>query len=201
MDTKPFKDIVVAAGDEERSARWYVQAVQQYARGVNSFQEVVRSDLGEAARTLDVGKMYMFSYDPKWKETLPYYDTVPLVIITEPTATGFSGINLHYLAPMLRANLLDKLLPADGGTIDNKSTLRSAWSFVKNFSRFPEVRGSVKKYLSQNITGRMIEVDPQHWKSAIFLPVQKFVGANERYVYKQTMDKPTRKRRMTVSVK
>ena len=47
----------------------------------------------------------------------------------------------------------------------------------------------------------MIEVDPQHWKSAIFLPVQKFVGANERYVYKQTMDKPTRQRRMTVSVK
>ena len=83
--------------------------------------------------------------------------------------------------------------------ITDKSLLKSAWSFVSNFSRFPEVRGSVKKYLAVNITGKMIEVDPQNWQAAIFLPVQNFVGASERQVYRETMEKPQRTRRMSIS--
>ena len=196
----PFADIRQAAGDNmDRSVQWYVRAVRDYARGVNTFQEARSTDLGKKARQLEVGKMYMFSYDPKWKADLPYYDTVPLVVITEPMPQGFSGINLHYLAPTFRANLLDKIYPVDKQNITDKSTLRSTWASVRNFSRFPEVRGSVKKYLTANITGEMIEVHPTNWKSAIFLPVQKFVGATERTVYKDTMEKPERKRRMSVS--
>lgn len=195
----PFADIVRAARDEQmdRSVQWYQRAIRTYARGVNTFQEAMQTDLGKEAKQLDVGKMYMFTYDPKWKADLPYYDTVPLVIITEPFPGGFSGINLHYLAPQIRANLLDKLMPVT--EINDKSLLRSAWSFVKNFSRFPEVRGSVKKYLSVNITGKMIEVDPINWEPAIFLPVQNFVGASERQVYRETMEKPERQRRMSIS--
>ena len=195
----PFADIVRAARNEQmdRSVQWYQRAIRTYARGVNTFQEAVQTDLGKEARQLEVGKMYMFTYDPKWKADLPYYDTVPLVIVTEPFPGVFSGINLHYLAPQLRANLLDKLLPVTD--INDKSLLKSAWSFVKNFSRFPEVRGSVKKYLAVNITGQLIEVDPQNWQAAIFLPVQNFVGASDREVYRETMEKPQRTRRMSIS--
>ncbi len=195
----PFADIVRAARNEQmdRSVQWYQRAIRTYARGVNTFQEAVQTDLGKEARQLEVGKMYMFTYDPKWKADLPYYDTVPLVIVTEPFPGGFSGINLHYLAPQLRANLLDKLLPVMD--INDKSLLKSAWSFVKNFSRFPEVRGSVKKYLAVNITGQLIEVNPQNWQAAIFLPVQNFVGASDREVYRETMEKPQRTRRMSIS--
>ena len=101
----PFKDIVQAAGNNmDRSVQWYQRAVREYARGVNTFQEASQTDLGKEARTLTVGKMYMFSYDPKTKADLPYYDTVPLVIITEPMPNGFSGINLHYLAYIFNIN-------------------------------------------------------------------------------------------------
>ena len=31
-----------------------------------------------------IGSMYMFFYDPKHKETLPYYDTFPLVVVVGP---------------------------------------------------------------------------------------------------------------------
>ena len=31
-----------------------------------------------------MGKMYMFFYDPKLRETLPYYDAFPLVIVVRP---------------------------------------------------------------------------------------------------------------------
>lgn len=194
----PLKDILNAAEGKDRSVQWYVDAVQQYARGLNSFQEAKQSDLGKVARQLTVGKMYMFSYDPKGKADLPYYDTCPLVIIAEPLATGFSGINLHYLHPAARAELLDKItmrrMPWDQDMDQSEATMRANWSFIKNFSRFPEVRGSVKKYLTQMITGQMIEVDYRHWKSALFLPVQNFVGASANEVYKETMATKPRKK-------
>jgi hypothetical protein len=46
----------------------------------------------------------------------------------------------------------------------------------------------------------MIEVDPKNWKAAIFLPVQNFVGASDRTVYRTTMEKPERKRRGSINV-
>ena len=130
----PFADIVRAARDEQmdRSVLWYQRAIRTYARGVNTFQEAQQTDLGKEARQLEVGKMYMFTYDPKWKADLPYYDTVPLVIITEPFPGGFSGINLHYLPPMVRARLLDKLLPS--GEIQSDTELKSAWNSIRTVS-------------------------------------------------------------------
>ena len=56
-----------------------------------------------------IGEMYMFSYDPKYKDVLPYYDMYPLVIPIEMYADGFLGLNLHYLPPLARARLLDSL--------------------------------------------------------------------------------------------
>ena len=196
MDQKPFNNILAATNGQDQSARWYQNAVREYASGINTFQEVQSSDLGKVATQLEVGKMYMFAYDPMTKETLPYWDNLPLVVICDPLPTGFSGINLHYLSPLIRANLLDKLMPSDGQNIDKDSTLRANWTFVRNFSRFPEVRKSTKRYLSQQIRGQMLEVNPKHWKSAVFLPVQQFQGASATTIYRDTMTKPERKRRM-----
>ena len=41
----------------------------------------------------------------------------------------------------------------------------------------------------------MIEINPRHWKSAVFLPVQQFQGASASKVYRDTMTKPERRRR------
>ena len=174
MDTKPFNDIQARVGDTEKSVQWYQRAVRDYAQGINTFQEAEGSDLGKVSR-------------------LPYYDSLPLVVICDPLPTGFSGINLHYLSPLLRANLIDRLMP-QAGDITDKSVMRSNWSFVKNFSRFPEVRKSVKRYLTTQITGKMLEINPIHWKKAVFLPLQQFTGASAQTVYRNTMMKPERNR-------
>ena len=58
----------------------------------------------------------MYFYDPKHKETLPYYDRFPLIIMVGPAPRGFIGLNLHYLPLATRAKFLDALL----GTINNE---------------------------------------------------------------------------------
>ena len=189
-----FDNIRAQAGDVERSANWYMKTVRNVASGMNTPSEVFGSDLGSYAQTLEIGQMYAFKYDPKHKETLPYYDTFPLVVISEPLPTGFSGINVHYIPPLVRARLLGKLMEASDLDIDIKSKLRSQWGFIRNFSRFPEVRGAVKKYLTSQVSGRMYKVNPVHWKSAIFLDTQQFVGAQAADIYRINAKRPDRKR-------
>ena len=53
-----------------------------------------------------IGSMYMYFYDPKHRETLPYYDVFPLTIMVEPVRGGFYGLNLHYLPLALRAAIM-----------------------------------------------------------------------------------------------
>jgi mRNA-degrading endonuclease RelE of RelBE toxin-antitoxin system len=55
------------------------------------------------------GDMVMYTYNPKHKQTLPYYDTFPLSIIVGKVKGGFTALNLHYLPPKVRAIFLDKL--------------------------------------------------------------------------------------------
>ena len=93
--------------------------------------------------------------------------------------------------------MLDKLLPA--GDIEPNTELKSAWNSIRNFTRFPELRNSVKKYLSAQ-SGRMYEIKPGNWKSAIFLPVQQFRGGvGPQEIYRESTERPERKRRQTIS--
>ena len=73
------------------------------------------------------GRMYMYFYDPKYKETLPYYDRFPLIILVDKVEGGFTGLNLHYLPPNLRAKFFDKLL----GFTNNKHAQVSPYDIEK----------------------------------------------------------------------
>ena len=78
-------------------------------RGINRDELMKEEPLQRGARRI-IGSMQMFYYDPKYKETLPYYDRFPLSIIVKPAKGGFLGLNLHYLPPILRAQFLDALM-------------------------------------------------------------------------------------------
>ena len=57
-----------------------------------------------------LGRMYFYFYDPKTKDTMPYYDRFPMVLVLEKYPDGFLGLNLHYLPIKYRIAFLDKLL-------------------------------------------------------------------------------------------
>ena len=69
-------------------------------------EKILNRQGDDEARAL-IGKMYFFSYNPKWKDKLPWYDTFPLVFPIERYPVGFLGLNFHYLAPKDRAILMD----------------------------------------------------------------------------------------------
>ena len=56
---------------------------QAMGRNINRTKLMKEEPLERRSRTV-MGRMYMFFYDPKLRETLPYYDAFPLVIVVRP---------------------------------------------------------------------------------------------------------------------
>ena len=66
-------------------------------------------DGGTMTNQLIPGRLYLYQYNPKMAEQLPYWDRFPLTFITDIEGQYFYGLNMHYLPPMRRAILMDNL--------------------------------------------------------------------------------------------
>jgi hypothetical protein len=130
-----------------------------------------------------VGNMYMYFYDPKHKDTLPYYDVFPLVIVIGPAKGGFLGLNLHYLPPILRAKFLDALMEIQGKNLTKNSKFRLTYAFVKKTSKLKYYKPCLKHYLNEHVQSKFALVPPAEWEIATFLPTADFRKRNRQKVY------------------
>ena len=189
--SNPFQQIRANSNDQKKSFDWYMKQVAVVAKGINSFQSAVSkdSDIGKFVNKVDFGQMYLFAYNPKHRDTLPYYDRFPLCLPIEPAVGGFVGMNLHYLSYGLRAQLLGKLIEtANDKTLSPDSKMLYNWDILKNASRFPEVKACTKRYLSNQMQSRFLKVNPQDWKAAIFLPIDDFQKASAAKVHRDSRE-------------
>ena len=104
-----------------------------------------------------VGRLNMFVYDPKYKQTLPYYDTFPLVLPLEPIKGGFAGINFHYLSPNQRFTLLTQLqrFAVQGNKVNETNRFDVSYNRIK---KLPLAKGCIKKYLYILRVSKKLEV-------------------------------------------
>jgi hypothetical protein len=149
--------------------------------------KVMREEKAQLVPRLNVrsiGKMYMFFYDPKHKETLPYYDRFPLIFPFKMLNDGFYGLNMHYIHPMLRARLMDAFLQITNNTaFDDTTKIKMSYQLLNSSSRFKYFKPCVKRYLTSHVTSRFLYVDPTKWTMALFLPTEKFAKANKVDVF------------------
>ena len=131
-----------------------------------------------------LGKMYFYSYNPKWKDKLPWYDTFPLVFPIEEYNNGFLGLNFHYLAPKDRAILLDQLkVFANNKKYDETTKLRLTYNMLKGFSKIKRAKPTVHRYLSSKVNSKFVLVNADEWEVALFLPVERFKKATKKEVW------------------
>jgi len=131
-----------------------------------------------------LGKMYFYSYDPKWKNDLPWYDTFPLVFPIEKYKNGFLGLNFHYLAPKDRAILMDQLKGfVNNKKFDETTKLKLTYDMLKGFTKIKRARPTVHRYLSSKIKSKFVLVEADEWEVALFLPVERFRKASKKQVW------------------
>lgn len=198
MVAKVFDDIL-SAGVTSGRVPAQTQAARDWYRGkakevsssaVRPGEKLVRQfdrDRYKSPRSLRIGNMYMFVYDPKNKETLPYYDRFPLIIAIGPAKGGFLGINFHYLPPKLRAKLMDALYDtATNDRFDETTRLRINYGILSAATKFKEFKPCIKHYLGDHVRTRMVYIQPSEWDIALFLPTASFKGANKTKVWAES---------------
>jgi hypothetical protein len=171
---------------------WYRnQASQLASRNVNKNR--MMNDKQNAVNSIsasDIGKMYMFFYDPKGKATLPYYDIFPMIFPIGFQEGGFLGINLHYLPPYLRAKLMDALYStANNNKYDNTTKLKISYDMLNSAAKFGAFSPCVKKYLWDHVQSKFLYVEPSNWDTALMLPLERFQKATKTKVFNDSIAK------------
>ncbi len=131
-----------------------------------------------------LGKMYFYSYNPKWKDKLPWYDTFPLVFPIERYPDGFLGLNFHYLNPKDRAVLMDQLKTfANNKKYDETTKLKLTYNMLKGFTKIKRAKPTVHRYLNSKVNSKFVLVNADEWEVALFLPVERFKKASKKQVW------------------
>mgnify|MGYP001166751100 FL=1 len=166
----------------QQSREWFRKRIQRLTR-VNR-EQLMREDEITRKATHSYGSMFMYFYDPKTKDKLPYYDTFPLVIPVEPAEGGFRGINLHYLPPILRAKFLDALLDATNNKkYDETTKFRLTYNILNGARKMRYFKPCFKHYLLNHVKSRFAEVPAPEWEIATFLPTAQWKKAAAGKVY------------------
>lgn len=171
----------------EESRKWFRQKAQQLRRvnrrALMSAEEVKLVNRQQPM----IGSMNMFFYDPKTKDTLPYYDRFPLVIIVGPAPKGFYGLNLHYLPPILRAKLLDALMDMTKNKKYNESTrFNITYKMLTATAKLRLFKPCFKHYLTQHVKSRLARVNSTEWEIATFLPMAEWEKGTAASVYRDS---------------
>lgn len=133
------------------------------------------------------GSMYLFKYDAKYKDVLPYWDAMPLIFPLKPAEGGFYGLNVHYLQPQLRAKLMDGLYNTTNNTRYDESTkINVSASFLDAASKVDYIKPCLKRYLSSHVYGGFTYIHPSEWDIALFLPLADWQNATWHTVYKNS---------------
>jgi len=173
-----FDTIKQKAGDTDKSATWYRTQVNKIASGTTAGQ-LFRQ--GKLTGRPSVGRLNLFGYNPKLRKTLPYYDIFPLVLPLEPITGGFMGMNFHYLPPLLRFRLLERMqATATDQRFDSKTKFEVSYDDVKNIKI---VKPTIKKYLYSYVQTGFLRINADEAAVAIYLPVQRFKKASDAQVY------------------
>jgi hypothetical protein len=186
-----FKQNVENTAMQQSAAEWFRQQSETLRKPVRLPERILNEttkDLKDRLTNgLVVGRMYLFLYDAKTKNELPYYDRLPLIFPFRKVPNGFYGINLHYLPPILRARLMDSLITlANNKKYDDTTKLRLSYSLLNRVASSKLFLPCVKHYLNNHTRSRFLWVPASQWNSVIFLPLERFVGARREKVWRDS---------------
>ena len=184
-------DLSLTQGSRKLEARKWLRDSALAINNIDAQRFTNRADKSRLVNRIDhdhIGQMFMFWYDAKLKEELPFWDRLPLIYPIEIYKDGFLGINLHYLSPMFRARLMDALYSTISDQKYNKNThLRIRYQILKGATRFRYFKPCIKRYLHSHVQSRFIRIEPTEWDMALMLPTERFQKKRKQVVWNDSV--------------
>ena len=173
----PFRKVLEDAAEKGKNTgslagrRWLQRQIKQLVKKPNQIMRLK----DRMTTRVEVGKMYLFRYNPKTASKLLYYDRYPLVFPIKRGRGGFIGLNLHYLSPKMRMMFLAKLMSnIDINNIDDNDEINVSYSKLKNSARLKAFRPCIKLYLKGRVETPFLKINAKEWEMATILPLDRF---------------------------
>lgn len=156
------------------SRKWFRDNLRRNFGGVRSTRLLADATFHATPK---IGGLYLFNYDPKYKDQLPVYDVFPLVFPFALTddKKGFYGLNMHYLKPKLRMAVFVELLKLKNTSGYRKSTkLALNYRKLMSISKSGAIQHAIKRYRFDHMRSKFIKVDAENWEIVVALPLENF---------------------------
>ncbi len=175
----------------KNSKKWFDEQVKFLATKKVTPNRLMVGDGGmHLTGKLTPGRPMFFYYDPKHKDTLPYYDQFPLAIPFAKTPEGFNALNLHYLDYKPRMMLFKELTSIfETNRNTEAAKIKYSWELIRGVSKLRAAAPCIKQYLYSQVKSPFCEIPPESWYTVMLLPVQRFVGASKEQVWKESSKK------------
>jgi len=177
---------------QDKSKTWFQQQVLLMSKRRITPNQLLSNQQHALTTKLFPGNLYLYFYDPKYKDDLPYFDRFPMVFPWRANKDGFIGLNLHYLPHQLRVKLMTNLLTfRNNGKMDESTKLKFSWQMIDGISKYRLAKPCVKQYLYDHVKSPFIKIDSSEWGTAMMLPVERFQKSNTANVWQDSIKKAT----------
>lgn len=133
-----------------------------------------------------MGKMYTYEYDALHKATLPIWDRYPMMIPfsaykSKDGTPIIVGLNFHYLSPKMRMIAFSALLRFRNEKRYRKQTkFNFDWQVLTALAESKYFKHAVHAYRLDHVKSVFVEIPPQSWEIALFLPTARWVGGTSK---------------------
>jgi hypothetical protein len=180
---------------EKRAAFWFrtfytdVMAWQRQL-GTVTYPELMSQPIAKRIITptkMLPGFLYFFLYEPATKDTLPFYDKFPLVLVIDKQPDSFTGLNFHYLDYYNRSILFDRLYELRQKNRDPLQVrMKFSYDYLAETTKYKQFRPCYRRYAFRNLKSPLFQVGESEWDVALWLPVELFAKAGRQIVWKDS---------------
>lgn len=130
--------------------------------------------------SFELGHIYSYRYNPKYKDILSFYDTAPLIFfIGINEHRNILGLNIHFLPMKQREKLFADIKYRDDNKAFDFSVLRGL-KIIRQY--FPIIiRSYISERISKLFTIPMNRIDLENIE---YLPTEKFYGKTSDEIFK-----------------
>lgn len=168
----------ITSQGQDQSMKWYREQVQALSNRMTPGR--LMADKNNIVSRINPGGLYLYYYDPKTKDTLPYYDTFPLVYPYKKVKGGFYGYNLHYLPVAARMKMMGALMDISNSNDPEQKKLARAYGALNSASGNKYFMPCIKHYLTGHVMSNFLQIPEDAWLTAAILPIERFVGSKQR---------------------